>query len=107
MKTSFNFRSVVFKRAYRIIQETGCTMSMALVEAWKRYREYKDKTVKEISTRINGFDFYYFRSDDDRVYRRWSAISDEIRTQLSALPRFFVNAVANQLSNHNYIKSFI
>ena len=107
MKTSFNFRSVVFQRAYRIVKETGCSLSAALVEAWKRYREYKNRVVKEIAERINDFDFYYQRSDDDRVYRYWSRISDEIRKQLSALPRFFVAAIAGQLKYQDNIKSFI
>ena len=53
MKTTFNFRSVVFQRAYRIVKETGCTLSAALVETWKRYRAYKDRVVKEIADRIN------------------------------------------------------
>jgi len=41
MKTTLNFRSVVFQRAYKIVKETGCSMSAALVEAWKRYRAYR------------------------------------------------------------------
>ena len=107
MKTSFNFRSVVFKRAYRIIAETGCTMSAALTEAWKRYRNYRGEVVKELVSRIKGFDQYYYMSDDNRVYMKWSNIKDDIRKEMRALPGFFVLAIANQLSNKNYIKSFI
>jgi len=107
MKTTFNFRSAVFKRAYRIVKETGCSMSSALSEAWKRYREYKERIVKEIADRINGFDFYFYMSDDNRVYNLWSNIKKEIRSQLSALPRFLVSAIAGQLVNQSNIKSFI
>ena len=107
MKTTFNFRSVVFKRAYRIVKETGCSLSAALVEAWKRYREYKNRIVSEIADRINGFDFYYQRSDDGRVYRYWSRVEDEIRKQISALPMFFVAAITGQLKRQDNIKSFI
>ena len=107
MKTTFNFRSIVFQRAYRIVRETGCSLSAALVEAWKRYRAYKDRVVKEIADRINGFDFYYYMSDDNRVYVRWSNIQKEIRNQLSALPRFFVVAITGQLDYQENIKSFI
>ena len=107
MKISLNFRSVVFQRAYRIVKETGCSMSAALVEAWKRYREYKNRVVKEIADRINGFDFYYNYSDDNRVYVRWSNIQSDIRKQLSALPRFFVSEITGQLKYQDNIKSFI
>ena len=82
-------------------------MSAALTEAWKRYREYRDKTVKELATRINGFDFFYQYSDDSKVYRRWSAISNNITEQLSALPNFFIEAITNQLEDQKNIKSFI
>ena len=107
MKTTFNFRSVVFQRAYRLVKETGCTLSAALSEAWKRYREYKNRIVKELADRINGFDFYYHMTDDNRVYTRWSNIAKEIRNELSALPRFFVTAIAGQLRYQENIKSFI
>ena len=107
MKTTFNFRSVVFQRAYRIVKETGCSLSAALVEAWKRYREYRDRIVREIDDRINGFDFYYYMSDDGRVYDRWSNIRKEIRKQLATLPRFFVAAITGQLKYQDNIKSFI
>ena len=107
MKSTFNFRSVVFKRAYRIVKETGCSLSAALVEAWKRYRVYKNRIVSEIAGRINGFDFNYQRSDDNRVYRFWSKIEDEIIKQLSELPNFFVAAITGQLKYQEDIKSFI
>jgi len=107
MKKELNFRSVVFKRAYRIIKETGCSISAALVEAWKRYREYRDRIVKDLADRINGFDFYYHYSDDSRVYRYWSEISKEIREELSALPSFFISAITNLLKEQKYIKTFI
>ena len=81
MKTAFNFRRVVFQRAYRIVKETGCKFSVALAEAWQRYRAYRDKVVKELADSINGFDFYYRRSDDNRVYVKWSNIQSEIRKQ--------------------------
>ena len=107
MTTTINFRSVVFKRAYLIVKKTGCTLSAALVEAWKRYREYKERIVKEIADNINGFDFYYHYSDDGRVYRYWSNIKEEITNQLSTLPNFFIAAIANLLDNQKNIKSFI
>ena len=107
MKTTFNFRSVVFKRAYRIVKETGCTFSTALTEAWKRYRDYRDRVVSEIAERINGFDFYYYRSDDNRVYTRWSNIQSDIRAQIMTLPNFFVAAITNLLANQKNIESFI
>ena len=107
MKTGFNFRRVVFQRAYRIVKETGCSLSAALVEAWKRYREYKNRIVSEIAGRINGFDFYYQRSDDNRVYVRWSNIQSEIRNELSVLPKFFVAAITGQLKHQENIKSFV
>ena len=107
MKSTFNFRSVVFKRAYRIVKETGCTFASALTEAWKRYRAYRDKVASELAERINRFDRYYHRSDDDRVYTRWSNIENEIRKELGALPRFFVAAITGRLKYQEDIKSFI
>ena len=107
MKTTLNFRSVVFQRAYRIVKETGCSMSAALVEAWKRYREYRDRTVKELADRINYFDYDYMYSDDGGVYRMWSNIQSDIREKLSALPGFFINAIAGKLKYRENIKSFI
>jgi len=106
MKTTF-FRSVVFKRAYSIVKETGCTFAAALTEAWARFREYRDKVVKEMAERINGFDHYYQRSDDNRVYVRWSNIEKEIRKELVALPKSFIGAITGQLKYQDNIKSFI
>ena len=71
MTTKLNFRSVVFKRAYLIVKETGVSFSAALKQAWERYRQYKAKVAKEIADRINGFDFYYYMSDDSRVYQKY------------------------------------
>ena len=107
MRPQINFRSVVFKRAYLIVKQTGCSMSAALIEAWKRYREYRDRIVKEIANRINNFDFYYQRSDDGSVYRRWSDIQNDITNQISVLPSFFIMAITNLLEDRKYIKSFI
>ena len=107
MTTIFNFRSVVFKRAYLIVKKTGCTLSAALIEAWKRYREYRDRIVKEIAESINGFDFYYNYSDDSRVYRYWSNIKNELTNRLNELPDFFIMAIANLLEDRKNIKSFI
>jgi len=59
MTTTFNFRSVVFKRAYLIVKETDCSMSSALTEAWNRYREYRDRIVKDMVSKINNFDHWY------------------------------------------------
>ena len=106
MKTTFNFRSVVFKRAYRIIKETGCTMSAALTEAGNRYRNYRDEVVKELVSRIKDFDEYYYMSDDNRVYMKWSNIKDDIRKEIKSLPGFFVSAIASQLTDKKYLKSF-
>ena len=82
-------------------------MSAALTEAWKRYRNYRDEVVKELVSRIKGFDQYYYMSDDNRVYMKWSNIKDDIRKEMRTLPGFFVSAIASQLKNPNYIKSFI
>ena len=108
MKTTrLNFRSVVFQRAYRIVKETGCTLSAALVEAWGRFRAYRDRVVSELAERINGFDYYYHKSDDHRVYIRWSNIQDDIRRELGALPNSFIAAITGGLKYQDNIKSFI
>ena len=107
MATTFNFRTVVFKRAYLIVKQTGCTFSAALAEAWNRYREYKNRIVKEIANRINGFDFWYHMSDELGYYRRWTNIQNQIREQIQLLPCFFVAAITRQLTNQENIKSFI
>ena len=107
MTTTFNFRSIVFKRAYLIVKETGCSMSEALVEAWNRYREYRNRIVKDMVTRINNFDHWYSRCDDLGYYTRFSRIQEAIRNQLLTLPVFFIGAIISELSNKEYIKSFI
>jgi hypothetical protein len=107
MNSKLNFRSVVFQRAYRITKQTGCSFSQALTQAWQRYREFKVRTIAELADQINGFDFTYFMSDDYRVNRRWSTIKDQIRKQIDTLPRSFIQAITGQLSNANYIQSFI
>ena len=106
MKARLNFRSVVFKRAYIIVKQTGCSFSSALTEAWKRYREFKTKTVEELTKQINGFDFYYQMCDDGRVYRYWSALKDELRKQIQILPGSFITTLRGKLSNSNNIYSF-
>jgi hypothetical protein len=88
-----NFRSVVFLRAYRIAKETKC--------------EFKNRTVAELTSQIKGFDFYYQYSDDNRVYRYWGNIQNEISSQLKQLPNSFISAITGQLSNSNQIQSFI
>lgn len=107
MNSKLNFRSVVFLRAYRIAKETKCEFGQALKQAWNRYREFKAQKVQELTSRINGFDFYYQYSDDGRVYRYWSAIQKEIREQIQTLPGSFISAITGQLSNSKQIKSFI
>lgn len=107
MKTKLNFRSVVFKRAYILVKQTGCSFSSALKAAWNRYREYKSKTVQELTSQINGFDFYYQYCDDGSVYRYWSSLKDELRKQLGTLPQSFISALKGQLSKPNNIYSFI
>ncbi len=107
MATKLNFRSVVFKRAYRIAKETGCNFSQALTQAWERYRAYKAQIVDELTSRIKGFDFYYCYSDDSRVYRKWSQIRKEISSQLKQFPGSFISAISGQLSNAKQIESFI
>lgn len=107
MISKLNFRSVVFQRAYKITRQTGCSFSKALIKAWQRYREFKNRTINELASQINGFDFYYYMSDDSRINRRWSAIEDQIRKQISILPGSFITAITGQLSNVNDIKSFI
>ena len=107
MATTFNFRSVVFKRAYRIVKETGCTFSTALVEAWARYRAYKSKVVKDMAACINSFDYDYHFNDDYGYYGRWTNISNGIRRELLALPPFFIAEIAARLENQKNIKVFI
>jgi len=107
MKTTLNFRSVVFQRAYRIVKETGCSMSAALVEAWKRYRAYRDGIVADLAKRINNFDFYYHRSDDNRVYMNWLNTENRIRKELMALPNYFVTAITGKLNRAENIKTFV
>lgn len=106
MKAKLNFRSVVFKRAYILVKQTRCSFSSALTQAWKRYRDFKAKTVEELTKQINGFDFYYQMCDDGKVYRYWSAIQKEIREQIQTLPGSFISAIAQHF-NSNQIKSFI
>ena len=107
MKAKLNFRSIVFQRAYRIVKQTGCSFSSALTQAWNRYREFKTRTVEELTSQIKGFDSSYQYSDDGRVYRYWSAIQKEIKNQLATLPVSFISAITGQLSNSNKIQSFI
>lgn len=107
MAAKLNFRSVVFKRAYLIVKQTRCNFSQALSLAWTRYREFKTRTVEELTSQIKGFDFCYQYSDDSRVYRYWSKLQNEITLQLKQLPGSFISAINGQLSNANQIKSFI
>lgn len=107
MKAKLNFRSVVFKRAYRIVKESKCEFSQALKQAWIRYRNFKAQKVEELTSQIKGFDFFYCYSDDSRITRYWSKLQDEISSQLSILPGSFILAITGQLSNSNQIKSFI
>lgn len=107
MNSKLNFRSVVFQRAYRIAKQTSCTFSQALTQAWQRYREFKARTVSELAEQINRFDFYYYMSDSAAVYRRWSSVQDQLRSALEPLPMTFIQAITGQLSNANYIQSFI
>lgn len=107
MKTKLKFRSVVFKRAYLIVKQTGCNFSEALKEAWNRYRNFKEKTVAELAQRINSFDYYFDYSDDNRVYRKWSAIQSEIREQVNIIPNSFIQAIQVQLKASANISVFI
>lgn len=106
MKAKLNFRSVVFKRAYVLVKQTRCSFSSALTQAWTRYRDFKARTVEELTNQIKGFDFAYQYSDDGKVYRYWSAIQKEIREQVQTLPGSFISAIAQHFSS-NQIKSFI
>lgn len=107
MKAKLNFRSVVFKRAYILVKQTGCSFSSALTQAWARYRNFKAQKVEELTKQINGFDFCYQYSDDRRTYNYWSKLQDEIGTQLQNLPGSFVSAISGQLSKAEQINSFI
>ena len=107
MKAKLNFRSVVFQRAYILVKQTGCSFSLALTQAWERYRAYKAQKVEELTKQINGFDTSYQYSDDGRVYRYWSAIKTEIRKQIETLPGCFTAAIVSHLNNSIEIKSFI
>jgi hypothetical protein len=69
MDSKLNFRSVIFKMAYIIVKKTWCSFSSALTQAWKRHRDFKSKTIVELTNRINGFDFYYQMSDHGSTYR--------------------------------------
>lgn len=106
MNTTLNFRSVVFKRAYQLVKQTGCTFSEALKEAWNRYRQYRDKLVGELTSRINGFDYYYHYSDDRRVYRQWSEAERQIREMLT-VNRFVVRGISTKISDRKLIHNFI
>ena len=101
-----NFRSVVFKRAYLIVKQTGCNFAQALAEAWKRYRAFKTKTIEELTEQIKGFDFYYHMSDDSREHRYWSKLQIEIRSQIRSLPSSFLSAISNHF-NSKQIRLFI
>lgn len=107
MNSKLNFRSVVFKRACRIVRESKCEFAQALKQAWSRYRDFKTRTVEELASQIKGFDFYYCYSDDSRVTRYWGNIQKEISNQLKQLPWSFISAISCQLSNSNQIQSFI
>lgn len=107
MNSKLNFRSVVFKRAYRIVKESKCEFGQALKQAWNRYREFKNRTVAELTSQIKSFDFCYQYSDDNRVYRYWGNIQNEISSQLKQLPGSFISAITGQLSNSKQIQSFI
>lgn len=107
MNSKLNFRSVVFKRAYKIVKESKCEFGQALKQAWNRYREFKTRTVEELTNKIKGFDFFYCYSDDSRVTRYWGDIRTEISNQLQQLPNCFISAITGQLSNSNQIQSFI
>jgi hypothetical protein len=106
MKTKLNFRSVVFKRAYKIAKQSGCNFSQALRLAWSRFRDYKNKMVDELVSKINGFDFYYSRSDDNRVYRYWSNIESQICEQLS-FNSCFIGTISKRLTDNKSISRFI
>ena len=107
MKKEMNFRSVVFHRAYRIVKETGCAFAEALKAAWERYRAYRDGIVADLVDRINGFDFFYCMSDDNRVYNNGYNTQMEIRKQLLALPKSFISAITEKLNHHDNINSFV
>lgn len=107
MNSKLNFRSVVFKRAYRIVKESKCGFRNALKQAWNRYREFKAQMIQELSARIKGFDFNYPYSDDGRVYHYWSQVQKDISCQLKQLPRSFILIISSQLTNPNKIYSFI
>jgi hypothetical protein len=107
MNSKLNFRSVVFKRAYRIVKESKCEFSQALKQAWNRYRNFKAHKVEELASKIKGFDFFYCYSDDSRVTKYWELIQKEISNQLQQLPNSFISAITGQLSNSNQIQSFI
>lgn len=106
MNTGLNFRSVVFKRAYQLVKQTGCTFSQALKEAWNRYRQYRDKLVSDLATQINRFDFNYHYSDDRRVYRQWSEAERQIREMLT-VNRFVVRGISTKISDRKLIHNFI
>lgn len=106
MKATLNFRSVVFKRAYQLVRQTGCSFSEALKEAWTRYRQYRDKLAREIASRINGFDFNYHYSDDHRVYKQWSEAERQIREMLT-VNRCMISAIASQLKSQSLISRFV
>ena len=106
MKAKLNFRSVVMKRSWIIVKQTGCSFSEALKQAWTRYRNFKAQKVEELKDQIKGFDFYYQYSDDRRTYSYYSKLQDEIRNQLSTLPSSFISAIAQHFQP-NQIKSFI
>ncbi len=106
MRTTLNFRSVVFKRAYKLVRESGCTFSDALTQAWTRFREYKNRVVEEIVSKISKFDFYYYMSDDNRVFKYWSNVQTQINKQLS-FNSCFIGTISKRITNQKDLKYFI
>jgi hypothetical protein len=100
-----NFRRVVFKRA-RLLLKTGLTWSESLKQAWKRYREFRDKTIENTINRIKSFDTYYFMSDDMRVIKKYDAISKEIKEGVKMLTSKSLKEITKTIQNVDKIKYF-
>ena len=107
MAAKINFRSIVFKRAYRIVRESKVSFSEALKQAWNRYRNYKQKVSEELASRMNGFDYYFSRSDDRRVYNKWSNEQRAIMQELESVPLSFRSKIQVLLKDPSDIKYFI
>lgn len=92
-----SFRSRVFKEAYVLFREYGCSFGEALCMAWRLYRGDKQRTEhiqkrdltkeqsQKIARNINAFDTLYQYIDDGNKWRFWDKLRDQLRKILDQL----------------------